>query len=186
MIIQWNCTRLTSQDLCTWRCNRSFPYHSHFHCVHTRFNHRLSSQIPPIWCTYFSLVNIFIRPHFPLTDTYFLLHFLSYEEHPSPHLTSSPTCPFIHHHSTNLSLPQSFLLLISLNRPRRHPFVMPPRWQTDATPAALPTANVYRSVNDVFNNFIWLMERPIYVDPGSGTLRYRNNVHISALLRCII
>lgn len=60
---------------------------------------------------------------------------------------------------------------------------MPPRRQAQAAPAAWSTANIYRSVNDIFSDFIVFFKDLVSGEIDNGPRNDRNNVLHSALLR---
>lgn len=57
------------------------------------------------------------------------------------------------------------------------------RRQTLAAPAAGPTANATRYVNDIFSNLIEFIEPPVSGDMDCGTSQNHNKVQHSSILR---
>lgn len=68
------CTRPSSQDLCTLLWNSPSHYYLHPSSVNTRYKQRICAKIPPICCTFVSNLHNYIRPHYPITDMFLLIH----------------------------------------------------------------------------------------------------------------
>lgn len=79
----------TSHDFCTLRCSRPSRYYSNFHSVHTRYKHRLSTQISLICFTYLSRpIVLFFR--IVSSQLHISFSVSSYTENCRPHPLSSP------------------------------------------------------------------------------------------------